>query len=100
MLFRSKQLSTLSEIERDFWRGYFSDVVERHLTRERLLRQNDCLIDFHENHSFTRADLVNGSGAVFIPESEERQRDSTPSDRISRTRPRKARSRRFTTVAE
>jgi len=66
-----KHLPTVPAMQRAFWRAYFSKFVTSHLTRESLLRQNDCLIDFGEHYSFSADDLVDWPGAVLILESDD-----------------------------
>lgn len=66
-----KHLPTFPAMQRAFWRAYFSKFVTTHLTRETLLRQNDCLIDFEEHYLFSADDLVDWPGAVLILESDD-----------------------------
>jgi hypothetical protein len=70
--FLLRHLSALPKTEGAFWRGYFTELVNGHVTRERLRMRNDCLIDFHENYSLPSRDVIDGSPHV-APEVDNRQ---------------------------
>jgi pimeloyl-ACP methyl ester carboxylesterase len=70
--FLFRHLLALPKTEGEFWRGYFTDLVDGQVTRERLHMRNDCLIDFHENYSLPPRDVIDGSPRV-APELDNRR---------------------------
>lgn len=67
----TKHLSAVASTEREFWRAYFNEFVSLHWSRESILRQNSCVVDFAQNYEFTPNDLANWPGRILIIESDD-----------------------------
>ena len=67
----TRNLSLLPEPERIFYREYFSKMVGLYLTKQLIVNQFRCLIDFIDNYRLQTEDLQNWGGRVLIMEAED-----------------------------
>jgi pimeloyl-ACP methyl ester carboxylesterase len=67
----TRNLSLLPEQERAFYREYFSKMVGLYLTKQLIVNQFRCLIDFIDNYPLKTEDLQNWGGRVLIMEAED-----------------------------
>lgn len=67
----NRNLSLLREPERVFYREYFSKMVGLCLTKQFIVNQFRCLIDFIDNYQLRTEDLQTWDGRVLIMEAED-----------------------------
>ncbi|MGD0571865.1 MAG: alpha/beta hydrolase [Sedimentisphaerales bacterium] len=67
----TRNLSLLTEPERVFYREYFSKMVGLYLTKQLIVNQFRCLIDFIDNYRLQTENLQNWGGRVLIMEAED-----------------------------
>ena len=67
----ARNMSLLPEPQRVFYREYFSKMVGLYLTKQLIVNQFRCLIDFIDNYPLRTEDLQNWGGRVLIMEAED-----------------------------
>lgn len=67
----NRNMSLLPEPQRVFYREYFSKMVGQYLTKQLIVNQFRCLIDFIDNYPLRTEDLQNWGGRVLIMEAED-----------------------------
>ena len=67
----NRNMSLLTEPERGFYREFFSKMVDLSLTKQLIVNQFRCMMDFIDNYQLRTEDLQTWGGRVLIMEAED-----------------------------
>lgn len=65
------KLISIPESEQDFWEAFIVEKFQLNTTKEDVLSQYKCTIDFNTNYSFLKDDLDDWPGKILIMESDD-----------------------------
>jgi len=66
------RLLTVPDSHREFWKAYIEEVASN-TTKDYILAQRKCFLDFTENYTFSKDDLADWPGRILILESDNDQ---------------------------
>ncbi|MBU7046183.1 MAG: alpha/beta hydrolase [Theionarchaea archaeon] len=66
------RLLTVPDSNREFWKAYIEEVAFN-TTKDYILAQRKCFLDFTENYTFSKDDLADWPGRILIMESDNDQ---------------------------
>jgi pimeloyl-ACP methyl ester carboxylesterase len=62
-------VSIMNTEEKEFWKAYFHEMLS-YTTKEKGVSIFKCMLDFEQNYTFSKDDLANWPGKIFILESD------------------------------
>ena len=65
----ARNLATMEAAEREFYTSFFSEMVDQYLTKEFLVNQFRCLLDFLNHYHFDSGDMTKWGGRILILEA-------------------------------
>ncbi|MDY6965944.1 MAG: alpha/beta hydrolase [Halobacteriota archaeon] len=65
------KIISIPDSEREFWKAYLKEKFYLYTTKDDILSQYKCTLDFTSSYKFSKDDLANWSGRVLIMESDD-----------------------------